>query len=288
MSVDRPYTASGQENDVRKYYDDNTKMFLKHGEHGKTHGIHQPLYFEEHETIQSAMHGQHAMILDRIDVKNVPYHVVDLGCGVGGSMRYLSSHSSANADYTGISISPWQIEQAQQIHAQSERMRFVCASFQDIPVELSNLDFAYSIEGFIHSPDAGIFFQQVSRCLKPGGQLLLFDDFLNREAESQSDNRVLKEFHDGWKANSLLSVEAISALASTSGLSLVEDLDLSQYLRLDRPRDYAIAAIAPILRIIRLRHQYAIFLLGGNARQQGFSKRLLSYRMLAFTKALKS
>jgi len=285
MPFNRPNDSSGKENAVRKYYDDNTKMFLKHGEHGKTYGIHQPLYLERTDSVESAMHAQHAMILDRIQEGESPYHVLDLGCGVGSSLHYLIKQTPRNIDFTGISISPGQIKLAQQnllSDKHEDRIEFICASFQQLPVDLVGIDLAFALESFIHSPDAEVFFQQISRYLKPGGLLLIFDDFLRRDASTKYEKRVLQEFRTGWKAVNLHQVDHFSNLANASNLELTDDINLTSYLKLGRLRDMVIAITAPFLRIMPIRHYYANFLLGGNARQQGFKEGLLEYRMLVF------
>jgi len=287
MPFNRPSDSSGQENAVRKYYDDNTKLFLKHGEHGKTYGIHQPLYIKSTDSVETAMHTQHSMVLDKMRAQENPYHVLDLGCGVGSSLQYLARQSPRNIHFTGISISPGQIELAQQNLLSTpdhDRIDLICASFQKLPSQLKEIDLAYALESFIHSPDAEVFFQQISNCLNPGGLLLIFDDFLHRDARTKNEKRILREFRIGWKANNLLQVDHLIKLAKTAGLGLKEDIDLKSYLKLGRPRDKAIAVIAYLLRVIPIKHQYTSFLLGGNARQQGFKSGLLDYRMLVFEK----
>jgi ubiquinone/menaquinone biosynthesis C-methylase UbiE len=279
--------SSGQENEVRNYYDHNTTMFLKHGEHGKTYGIHQPLYFKKNDSIQTAMHAQHAMILKRLGTGEIASKVLDLGCGIGSSLRYLRAQTPDHVRFTGISISPGQIDLARQHQItpeDQERITFVCASFQQLPVDLIDIDLAFAIESFIHSPDAKVFYQQISKCLKPGGKLIIFDDFLNRQVVTKGENRVLNEFHSGWKANNLHQIAHFSKLANASGLSLSEDIDLTPYLRLGRPRDKAIGVLASFLRILPVRNHYMTFLLGGNARQEGFQQGLLTYRMMVFEK----
>ncbi len=231
------------------------------------------------------MHAHHEMILERMRVSEKSFKVLDLGCGVGSSLQYLKGRTSEHVDFTGVSISPAQIELARQkLLSASEQSRtaFVCASFQQLPKELRDFDLAFAIESFIHSPDAEVFFQQVSNCLRPGGLLIVFDDFLIREAVTKREKRVLNEFHSGWKANNLDRIVHLSNLADVSGLSLTEDVDLTRYLKLGRPRDKAIAMLAPFLRVLPFSNQYTTFLLGGNARQEGFQRGLLGYRMVVF------
>jgi len=287
MPIKRPGYSSGLENEVRKYYDDNTKMFLKHGEHGSTYGIHQPIYFKSTDDIVTAMHAQHRMILERMRVADDPYHVLDLGCGIGSSILYLMGQTPQNVHFTGITISPDQVYLANKnvtTTAARDRIRFICGSFQQIPQSLPKFDLAYGIESFIHSPDVTVFFQQVSRNLKTGGILIIFDDILRRDAITKQEKRVLREFRTGWKANNLHQIDRLTKLANGEQLSLDENVDLSPYLKLGRPRDKVIAAAAPFLRIMPVLNSYATFLLGGNARQLGFKAGLLGYRIIVFSK----
>lgn len=279
--------TSGKEDEVQKYYDHNTTLFLKHGEHGKTHGIHQPIYFNAEDGIKTAMHSQHALILGRMQPEKSLYKVLDLGCGVGSSIRHLHGLTSENVEFTGVSISPEQIEFAQNSMKSSGnggRIAYVCASFQQLPGDFLDYDLAFAIESFIHSPDPKVFFQQVSNCLKPGGLLIIFDDFLHGTVISKNDKRVLHEFHTGWKANNLHPIKYLNSAAQSADLEIQEDMDLTPYLKLGRFRDKMIAAAAPVLRVLPFRNQYTTFLIGGNARQQGFKRGLLGYRMLVFRK----
>ncbi len=287
-----PFSKSNEsselEHAVRKYYDHNTKMFLKHGEHGDTFGIHQPLYLNQGDSTEAAMHAHHHMIVNALgDTHNSVTHILDLGCGVGSSVAFLANNTSKHVHFTGISISSEQIDQAQKItasSANSDRISFQCASFQDLPIEISNIDLAYSIEGFIHSPDASVFFQQVGNALKPGGKLILFDDFLLRAATTKKEERILGDFRSGWKANSIYTVTQLDNISREAGFVFVNDDDVTGFLRLNRPRDKAIAVLSSLLRHVPSLGIYQRFLLGGNARQQGFKHGLLSYRMLVFQK----
>ena len=41
------------------------------------------------------------------------------------------------------------------------------------------MDLAFAIESFVHSPDGPRFFRSAARALRPGGKLIICDDFLS-------------------------------------------------------------------------------------------------------------
>ena len=147
-------------------------------------------------------------------------------------------------------------------------------------------DLAFSIEAFIHSPDAGRYFEQAARALRPGGKLVVCDDFLTSAAppDTAKARRRLEEFRVGWHANSLLSVQQARELAAGSGLTLVRELDLTAFLELRRPRDRWISLLVGTGRVFGPAGPYWQSLVGGNALQWALLHGLLSYRFLEFHK----
>ncbi|MBX6355705.1 MAG: hypothetical protein IRZ05_07590, partial [Micromonosporaceae bacterium] len=74
--------------------------------------------------------------------------------------------------------------------------------------------------------------------------------------------------------------------AEDAGLRLREDLDLTPYLRLGRPRDRLIdvvvgaAGVLPHLRDRLVNRAFWATIIGGSALQRGLSRRWLEYRLL--------
>lgn len=102
--------------------------------------------------------------------------ILDAGCGVGFGTIRLAENCSSKVE--GISISPREIETATKYARNSTsrgRLAFREASFDDLP---SNAyDLIVAVESLKHSVDLGITLQSLCEALRPGGLIVIIDDF---------------------------------------------------------------------------------------------------------------
>jgi len=271
---------------VRRYYDTNAAAFERLGQGGAS--IHRAVWGAGVTTRAEAFHHVDDLILDTLPPGLARPAIVDMGCGLGASLIYLAGRIDMRGE--GITISSAQAARAAEIIAESgagERVHVREGDFLSVPEELAGkADLAFSIEAFIHSPDAGRYFEQAARVLRPGGTLVLCDDFLNsaEPPDSPRGRRWLEEFRVGWHAGSLLTVDQVGEAAAAHGLTLVRDLDLTPHLELRRPRDRWISLLVRAVGVFRPKGPYWQSLVGGNALQLALLNSLLSYRFLELRK----
>lgn len=107
-------------------------------------------------------------------------HILDVGCGIGGSSLYLAQ--KFNAAVTGITLSPVQAaratERAQEAGIAAKplitpRAQFQVADALNLPFADHSFDLVWSLESGEHMPDKVQFLQECYRVLKPGGRLLV-------------------------------------------------------------------------------------------------------------------
>jgi cyclopropane fatty-acyl-phospholipid synthase-like methyltransferase len=272
---------------VRRYYDNNTAAFDRLG--GTGGSIHRAVWGPGVSTRAEAFHHVDELVLRALPTGVARPAVVDLGCGVGASLLYLAGRSDLTGQ--GITISPLQAEWATRRIAElgvADRVRCREGDYLSVPDDLAGTaDVAFSIEAFVHGPDADGYFREAARTLRPGGRLLVCDDFLARDAASTTPRaaRRLAEFRTGWRIGSLLTVEQVRGLAAAHGLTLVDDLDLTPYLDLRRPRDRWISLLVTAGRPFRIPGDYWQSLVGGDALQWCLLRGALRYRVLRFERA---
>ena len=261
---------------VREFYDANTWKFLLTGTHK---AIHRELWGPGVRDRRQALQHVHELVLGELDQNDG--RVLDLGCGVGATAFHLAEQRPI--EIVGVSISPKQIRLARRFArrdgaALKGTARFEVGDFTALPPDLTGFDLAFAIEAFVHADPATAYFREVARALRPGGALVVVDDFLSGDG----DNGLLRDVRAGWHAPSLMTVPDAAALAAEAGLTLVESRDLSSLQRLGRPRDRIVHTAQPLLRRMRGRSLWAQAMVGGDALQACHRAGLLEYRLVRF------
>lgn len=279
--------------DVRAYYERNTRLFLALGAGRRTRAIRRAVWAEDVATTEEALNYSNRLILAEMERlrqsrPGARLHVLDLGCGVGGSLFYLAGRLDEAVRATGITISPLQARLARAQAAQlglQDRCAFVEADFLHLP-ELPPADAVFSIEAFIHAPAPERYFEQVARVIRPGGRLMLCDDFLSERAASRAltaDERMwLGAFQAGWHAPGLSSVTQATEMAGRHGFSRVGERDLTPDLRLLNWNSRLTHALIRLGRAAWLPWAYWRSSVGSLALQQCLKAGLVTYRFLIF------
>jgi SAM-dependent methyltransferase len=103
-------------------------------------------------------------------------HVLDVGCGVGGSTRRLSYETGCCV--TGIDLSDEYIDTAKRLTRllnMQERVAFQAASALALPFDDHTFDGAWSIQMNMNVEDKLSWLQEVYRVLKPGCRAVLYE-----------------------------------------------------------------------------------------------------------------
>jgi len=97
-------------------------------------------------------------------------HILDVGCGVGGSTRRLSRVTGCCV--TGIDLSDEYIDAAERLTTllnMQERVKFHAASALDLPFGDNTFDGAWSIQMNMNVEDKLAWLKEAYRVIKPGG-----------------------------------------------------------------------------------------------------------------------
>ncbi|ABA20702.1 Cyclopropane-fatty-acyl-phospholipid synthase [Trichormus variabilis ATCC 29413] len=145
--------------------------------------------------------------------------LLDVGCGIGGSSRILAR------DYgfavTGITISPQQVQRAQELTPQELNAQFLVDDAMALSSPDGSFDVVWSIEAGPHMPDKAIFAKELMRVLKPGGIMVLAD--WNQRDDRQKplniwEKPVMQQLLDQWSHPAFSSIEGFSELLAATGL----------------------------------------------------------------------
>lgn len=114
--------------------------------------------------------------------------IVDLGCGVGASVRYAASRFERKR-VLGVTVVPWQVEVGNQLNRRAgvfPRAALELRDYTQTGLPSASVDGAYAIESACHAdgPDKMPFVREAARLLRPGARLVVADGFLKRPRES--------------------------------------------------------------------------------------------------------
>ena len=270
---------------VRRYYDRQTSGFLAFGEGGRAGAIHRGVWgpgVRDRDGAFRFVEGQIADLIRRLPPVAATPHVIDLGCGVGASLCYLAARLPLRG--TGITLSPVQAAlAARRIRdaGLTECIQCLEGDYCDLPPIVDPADLAYAIESFVHVPIAVRFFEECRRLIRPGGTLVIVDDF-KRPGSGAAASRAIEQFCRGWHINALIQPDELRTLARAAGFEHESTLDLSSYLELGRIRERVIGALIPLVGWLPLERTPFGHLAGGRALHECLAKGWIGYEMAVF------
>jgi ubiquinone/menaquinone biosynthesis C-methylase UbiE len=103
-------------------------------------------------------------------------HVLDAGCGIGGTSRYLAGERRCHV--TGIDLTPEYVDVARMLTGRvglSGQCEFVQGSVLDLPFEDARFDAAVTFHVAMNIQDRARFYAELARVMKPDASLCVFD-----------------------------------------------------------------------------------------------------------------
>lgn len=192
-------------------------------------------------------------------------HVLDAGCGVGGSSFWLAEHRGATT--TGIALGPEQIALAvgeARRRCLSDKCTFLTANFEQLPFPAKSFDVVWAQESLCHSADKAAFFKEAYRVLRPGGRIIIADFFLRSLAIDACKQSITREWLEGWRIPMLWTAAQHINAASTAQFSNVSVSDVTAHTVRSHLRLYQLAVLAMPLAVFLKRTQVRSHVQNGN------------------------
>ena len=150
--------------------------------------------------------------------------VLDVGCGFGGTSRYLAKALGPNSHVTGITLSPKQVAKGTALAAEqgvASQTNFTVMNALAMEFPDNSFDIVWACESGEHMPDKKAYISEMMRVLKPGGKFVMACWSQRDNSTIPFDKRDLRDLqylYEEWTHPFFISVPAWAKLMEDTGV----------------------------------------------------------------------
>jgi tocopherol O-methyltransferase len=215
---------------IVQYYDTCEKNYRNWWDLDRSLSIHAGFWDETTPTLHDALLNENRILAKIAKIQPVD-HVLDAGCGIGGSSIYLSEQIGCQV--TGITLSEKQVQTATQKASERNLARpplFLVRDYTNSGFPDGSFDLVWAIESVCHAEDKSLFVKEAYRLLKPGGRLIVADGFNVRNQYKPSEKRILDKAMNGWAVDTMESIPNFEGYLQQTGFKNISKQDATHYV----------------------------------------------------------
>lgn len=149
--------------------------------------------------------------------------VLDVGCGFGGTSRYLADKLGPGADVTGITLSPNQVKRGTELAEERglSNAKFTVMNALEMDFPDNSFDIVWACESGEHMPNKEAYINEMMRVLKPGGKFVMATWCQRDDSEvpfDKKEKRDLRFLYEEWTHPYFISIEAYTELINATKL----------------------------------------------------------------------
>ncbi|MEO0903073.1 MAG: methyltransferase domain-containing protein [Bacteroidota bacterium] len=172
------------------------------------------------------LNEMNSQVLHRLNLGNKRGLLVDLGCGMGGTMRYALKRKP-KLSAIGVTLSEFQVKEGNKL-LKSLNGIILKQNYNRTSLASNSADGVIAIESFCHSGHSISSFKEAYRTLKPGGKLVIADAFLKKEVDELCPGGSLayRKLCQHWSLERLGDIRSVTHDLKKAGFkkTIVEDI----------------------------------------------------------------
>jgi len=178
-------------------------------------------YFEPFKTSvlkrDSMLNRMNDEVFKRLNVFDQKKHIVDLGCGMGASIR-RGIATYPKLAVTGLTISPFQVEKGNEL-LHTQRGTILNRDYRNTFFKENYFDGAMAIESLCHSGCSTDALTETYRILKPGSTFVIADAFTKKDFSEMNPlaKYTYKGLCESWSLQSLGNINRVKSDLETLG-----------------------------------------------------------------------
>ncbi len=222
--------ASSLNSNIARFYDRSSALWESqwgiHMHHGYYNGQHKDPILAQVRMIEE--------LLTFAGIENSPKHILDAGCGIGGSSFYLKE-KWPSVRTIGLTLSPRQARRAGQLARQNKvekSCRFLRADMTRPPLPDNSFDFIWSMESAEHAPDKDALFSTFFNLLQPGGHFACAT-WCHKETSdtlSGDEKKLLEKINRHFHLPRWVSGSMLAAAAERAGFVNLKHADWTEFV----------------------------------------------------------
>lgn len=223
--------------DIARYYDLSEVHYRLFWNLDESKSLHYGYWDATTQNFHEALVNINKVLSDKAGITESD-HVLDAGCGIGGSSIWLGKNKGCQV--TGITLSEKQMKRA-EVLAQKEELAcgvhfyqrdFTATGFSD-----NSFDVVWAIESVCHAADKYLFLKEAFRVLKPGGCLIMAD-FFKKEGLEGKEKKMILDWAQGWAVPDFATIEEFQQQMSEAGFLNINIEDATKAIEPSAKRLY--------------------------------------------------
>ena len=213
--------------EIKTFYDEATEdytfwsqdfnMHFGYFSFGKTNPLRR-------DTMLNEMNSQ---VLKRLNLSSSKQFIADLGCGMGGTMRYLLQRHPL-ASMIGVTLSDFQVTEGNKLLKKYPGV-IVKEDFRNTSIPSNSVDGAIAMESFCHTGHSYKTLEEAHRILTPGKRLVIADAFIKKDPSKLCIGSLYsyKKLCEKWSLEGLGVIHEVKRNLENVGFSKITIEDIS-------------------------------------------------------------